>query len=238
MMTMVGSAGQTAQGSDRIHSAKRTHDAVHQGTGTVVMGGPVPKRGKRQMAKTQIEAAFEATQRLRPSKGAKRGRERGCKRARDRASLSVRAVATAVAAGTAVFAAATATWAAGLGDVQDQPAAGAAKRWVGDSFDRPTPPEALRWGTFNGQGRLGSDTSVAGHWSPLDKLLSETYATRTDMLIICDPGCSTMSLRFMLRESALAKAHEQSAGRRSAVFGPAGDTKAAVLILAFGSWIQ
>ena len=108
MMTMVGSAGQTAQGSDRIHSAKRTRDAVHQGTATVVMGGPVPK-GKRQMAKTQIEAAFEATQRLRPSKGAKRGRERGCKRARDRASLSVRAVAAAVAVGTAVFAAATAT---------------------------------------------------------------------------------------------------------------------------------
>ena len=238
MMTAVGPAGKAVQGNDRIHLAKRTRDAVHLGTGTVTVDGPVPKRGKRQVAKAQIEAAFEATQRLRPSKGARRGMERGWKRVRDRASLSVRAVAAAAAAGTAVFAAATATWAAGLGDVQAQPAAGAAKKWAGDSFDWPTPSEALRWGTFNGQGRLGSDTSVAGHWSPLDKLLSETYATRTYMLIICDPGCSAWSLRFMLRESALAKAHEQSAGRRTAVFGPVGDTKAAVLILAFGAWIQ
>ena len=207
MMTTVGPAGKTAQGSDRIHSAKRTHDAVHQGTGTVVMGGPIPKRGKRQMAKTQIEAVFEATQRLRPSKSASRRRRHAQKHIRDRASLSVRAVAAAAAVGTAVFATATATWAAGLGEVQAQPTAGTAKKWTGDSFDRPTLPEALRWGTFNGQGRLGSGTSVAGHWSLLDKLLSEIYAAHADILIVCDPGCSTRSLRFSLRESALAKAH-------------------------------
>ena len=194
MMTTVGPAGKTAQGSDRFHSAKRTHDAVHQGTGTVVMGGPVPKRGKQQMVKTQIEAVFEATQQLRPSKSTSTRRRHAQKHIQDRASLSVRVVAAAAAVGTAVFAAATATWAAGLGEVQAQLAAGTAKKWTGDSFDQPTPSEALRWGTFNGQGRLGSGTSVAGHWSPLDKLLSEIYATCTDILIIYDPGCSARSL--------------------------------------------
>ena len=69
---------------------------------------------------------------------------------------------------------------------------GAAIRWVGDSFDRSVPRDAVRWGTFNAQGTggkgLGSTESLDGHWGPLDKLLNEFYGVHGHVLVITDPG--------------------------------------------------
>ena len=69
---------------------------------------------------------------------------------------------------------------------------GAAIRWVGDSFNRSVPRDAVRWGTFNAQGTggkgLGSTESLDGHWGPLDKLLNEFYGVHGHVLVITDPG--------------------------------------------------
>ena len=118
---------------------------------------------------------------------------------------------------------------------------GAAIRWVGDSFDRSVPGDAVRWGTFNAQGTggkgLGSIESLDGHWGPLDKLLNEFYGVRGHVLIITDPGCSVEGLSMLVRRSAVACAYQEATGRQTAVFGLAGKAKASVIFLVCGEWV-
>ena len=109
---------------------------------------------------------------------------------------------------------------------------GAAIRWVGDSFDRSVPGDAIRWGTFNAQGTggkgLGSIESLDGHWGPLDKLLNEFYEVHGHVLIVTDPGCSVEGLSVLVRRSVVARAYREATGRPTAVFGSAGKAKASV----------
>jgi hypothetical protein len=109
---------------------------------------------------------------------------------------------------------------------------GAAIRWVGDSFDRSVPGDAIRWGTFNAQGTggkgLGSIESLDGHWGPLDKLLNEFYGVHGHVLIVTDPGCSVEGLSILVRRSVVARAYREATGRPTAVFGSAGKAKASV----------
>ena len=85
---------------------------------------------------------------------------------------------------------------------------GAAIRWLGDSFDRSVPGDAIRWGTLNAQGTggkgLGSLESLDGHWGPLDKLLNEFYGVHGHVLIVTDPGCSVEGLSMLVRRSVVA----------------------------------
>ena len=118
---------------------------------------------------------------------------------------------------------------------------GAAIRWIGDSFDRSVPEDAIRWGTFNAQGTggkgLGSVESLDGHWGPLDKLLNEFYEVHGHVLIITDPGCSAEGLHMMVRRSVVARTYREATDRPTAVFGPAGKAKASVLFLNCGKWV-
>ena len=101
MTTTVDLAGAATQGDRQARSAKRTHDAVLQGAGMAKGGGQAPKRSKAQEAKAKVQAAFDAVQRLGPSKGARRGAIRAQSRDRKRASLSAKVVAAAAAVGIA-----------------------------------------------------------------------------------------------------------------------------------------
>ena len=118
---------------------------------------------------------------------------------------------------------------------------GAAIRWVGDSFDRSVPRDAVRWGTFNAQGTggkgLGSTESLDGHWGPLDKLLNEFYGVHGHVLVVTDPGCSVEGLSMIVRRSVVARAYKEATGRPTAVFGLAGRAKASVLFLVCGEWV-
>ena len=118
---------------------------------------------------------------------------------------------------------------------------GAAIRWVGDSFDRSVPRDAVRWGTFNAQGTggkgLGSTESLDGHWAPLDKLLNEFYGVHGHVLVVTDPGCSVEGLSMIVRRSVVARAYREATGRPTVVFGLVGKAKASVLFLVCGEWV-